>query len=152
MQVFEKAIIKRYWPSDEKGENDEIIRRVVIQTEVDLDNSKQVGELFNNMVRGLVQVTFINKNSGEEYIIPAVTIKPFNVKQRKIKLGKGDDADYVRSEFAALQLVSRLEEENGAAILGDLYRFFNIELQMSIKDFHVANREGAFEVEQQEEL
>ena len=134
MQVFEKAIIKKFWPADEKGPNDEIIRQLVIQVEVDLDNSRQVGELFNNMVRGLVRITFMDNLTGEEYILPAITIKPFNVKQRKVKIGKGEDAEVVKSEYAALQLVSAIKDNNGGSVLADLYRFFNIELQMSVEE------------------
>ena len=56
MLVFDKAIIKKYWPADDKGEDGEIVRQLVIQADVELDNSLQVGELFNNMIRGLVRI------------------------------------------------------------------------------------------------
>ncbi|MBN1996497.1 hypothetical protein JW935_03020 [candidate division KSB1 bacterium] len=134
MLVFERTIIKRYWPADEKGEDKEIIRQVVIQVEAELDNSLQVGELFNNMVRGLVQVAFLDNTSGEEYLLPAVTIKPFNVKQKKVKIGKGPDAEVVKTEFAAVTLVCRLQD-NGGKVISDLYRFFNMDVQMTIDQF-----------------
>jgi hypothetical protein len=142
MLVFEKAIIKKYWPADDKGEENEIIRQLVVYVEAELSNSLQVGELFNCMVRGLVQVSFMDNLSGEEYVLPAVTIKPFNVKQKKVKIGKGEDADTVKSEFAALTMISRMEDENGGSILADLYRFFNIELQMSVDEFRVPGVPG----------
>ncbi|OGC00561.1 hypothetical protein A2V82_01385 [candidate division KSB1 bacterium RBG_16_48_16] len=135
MQVFQKAILKKYWPAVDKGEEDQMIHQVVLNIEVDLDNSHQVAELFNNMVRGLVQLSFIDNLTGEEYVLPAVTIKPFNVKQRKVKIGKGDESETVKTEYASLQIVSRVEQETGGAVLADLYGFFNIELQMTIDRF-----------------
>ncbi len=137
MLVFDKAIIKKYWPADDKSEDDEIVRQLVVQVEAEIDNSLQVGELFNSMVRGLVRVSFIDNLTGEEYIIAGATIKPFNVKQRKVKVGKGEDADIVKSEYAALTMVSKVEDNNGGSVLADLYRFFNIELQMSIDEFRL---------------
>jgi hypothetical protein len=135
MQVFQKAILKKYWPALDKGEEDQMIHQVVLNIEVDLDNSHQVAELFNNMVRGLVQLSFMDNLTGEEYVLPAVTIKPFNVKQRKVKIGKGGESETVKTEYASLQIVSRVEQKTGGAVLADLYRFFNIELQMTIDRF-----------------
>lgn len=135
MLVFEKAIIKRYWPGEEKNDQNESVRLVVLQIEVDLDNSNQVGELFNCMVRGLVEIAFMDTLTGEEYILPAITIKPFNVKQRTVKIGKGEDVESVKTEYAALTLTGRLKDEQGSQVLADLYRFFNIPLQMTIADF-----------------
>ncbi len=137
MLVFDKAIIKKYWPADDKGEDDEIVRQLVVQVEAELDNSLQVGELFNSMVRGLVRVSFMDNLTGEEYVIAGATIKPFNVKQKKVKIGKGEDADIVKSEYAALTMVSRVEDNNGGSVLAELYRFFNIELQMTIDEFRL---------------
>jgi hypothetical protein len=131
MLIFEKAIVKKYWPADDRGENEQIVRQVVIQAEVNLDNSSQVGELFNNMVRGLVRLSLMDTLTGEEYVLPAVTIKPFNVKQKQSRIGKGEASEIVRTEYAALSIVSRLTE-NGGQVLADLYRFFNIELQLTI--------------------
>ncbi|MDZ7725075.1 MAG: hypothetical protein U5R06_20230 [candidate division KSB1 bacterium] len=133
MLTFENCIIKKFWPKDEKGDEDEIIRQLHLQAEVILDNSVQVGELFNNMVRGLVRITFLDTLSGEEYILPAATIKPFNVKQKKVKVGKGDDADVVKTEYAALTIVTKIDNEKGGALLADIYQFFNIEIQINIE-------------------
>jgi hypothetical protein len=138
MVVFERAIIKKFWPADDKGDDDEIIRQVVVQIEGELVNSLQVGELYNSMVRGLVSATLMDNLSGEEYALPAVTIKPFNIKQKKIKIGKGEDADIVKSEYAAMTLISKLNDNEGGTVLGDLYRFFNIELQLRVEDFQMA--------------
>ena len=126
MLKFENCVIKKYWPADDKGEEDEIIRQLVIQAEVAIDNSLQVGELYNNMVRGLVRVLFLDGLTGEEYVLPAATIKPFNIKQKKVRIGKGDEADVVKSEFAAINIVSRMADDEGGKILADIYRFFNI--------------------------
>jgi len=107
-----------------------------MQAEVNLDNSLQVGELFNSMVRGLVRVSLMDTLTGEEYVLPAVTIKPFNVKQKKTRIGKGEESEIVRTEYAALTLVSRLPD-NGGQVLADLYGFFNIELQLNIEAFRM---------------
>ncbi|MBN1541097.1 hypothetical protein JW992_03055 [candidate division KSB1 bacterium] len=137
MLVFERVVLKKYWPADDKGDEDQIIRTVVLQLEAQVDNSLQVGELFNNMVRGLVRVILEDNLTGDQYVLPAVSIKPFNIKQKKIKFGKGEDADVVKSEFAGLTLTSKLDEQ-GATVLADLYQFFNIELQMTIEEFHLS--------------
>ncbi len=137
MLVFDKAVIKKYWPAEDKGEDDEIVRQLIVQVEAELNNSQQVGELFNSMVRGLVRVTFMDNLTGEEYIIAGATIKPFNVKQKKVKIGKGEDADIVKSEYAAMTMVSKVEDTDGGSVLADLYRFFNIELQMAIDEFRL---------------
>lgn len=134
MLTFETCIIKKYWPADDKGEEDEIIRQVVIQAEVAVDNSKQVGELYNNMVRGLVKLSFLDPLSGEEHVLPAATIKPFNIKQKKVKIGAGEDIDTVKAEFAALTIVSRIPDEKGGDVLAELYPFFNIQTQMTIEE------------------
>jgi hypothetical protein len=135
MLVFDRAVLKKYWPADDKGDEEEIIRQVVMQMEAEVDNSMQIGELFTNMVRGLVKVILADNLTGEEYEIKAATIKPFNVKQKKVKIGKGDESDFVRSEFVAMNIVSRLDDERQGQMLTDLYRFFNIELQLRIEEF-----------------
>jgi len=141
MQVFERAIIKKYWPADDKNADGDIVRQVIIQMETEVDNSQQVGELFNNMLRGLVRISLVDNISGEEYVLPGVTIKPFNIKQKKVKIGKGEDAETVTSEYAALTLVSRIDENKGGALLADLYRFFNIELTVTIEPFRHPQKE-----------
>lgn len=150
MLTFEKAIIKKYWPADDKGNEGEIVRQLVINMDVEIDNSLQLAELFNNMIRGLVKVMVMDTLTGEEFELPAVTIKPFNVKQKKVKIGKGEEADVVKSEYAALTLVSKLPEDDGGQVLADLYRFFNIELQLSIDKF-VAKGEVVYDDEETEE-
>lgn len=132
--TFETCLIKKFWPAEDKGDEDEIIRQLVIQAEVSLDNSRQVGELYNNMVRGLVRVLFLDSLTGEELVLPAATIKPFNIKQKKVRVGKGQDADVVKTEFAALNIVTRIPDDNEGKILADLYPFFNIEIQMTIEE------------------
>jgi hypothetical protein len=134
MLVFEKSIINKFWPKDEQNEEKDIIRQLYIQVDAELDNSKQVAELFNCMVRGLVRISFVNTLSGEEYILPAVTIKPFNIKQKKIKIGKGDEVEVYKTEFAALTLICRLPEEGGP-ILTEIYRFFNRDVRMTVEEF-----------------
>lgn len=138
MLIFDRAVLKKYWPADDKGDEDEIIRQVVMQMEAEVDNSMQIGELFTNMVRGLVKVVLADNLTGEEYEIKAATIKPFNVKQKKVKIGKGDDSDFVRTEFVAMNIVCRLDDERQGQMLTDLYRFFNIELQLRIEEFTLA--------------
>jgi len=132
--VLDKVVVKRFWPADDKGEEDEIVRQVHLQIDAELDNSRQVGELFDSMVRGLVRISLVDSYTGEEYLLPAVTIKPFNVKQKKIKIGRGDETEIVKTEYASLTLVCRLPEEGGA-VLADLYKFFNIELKLSVEPF-----------------
>jgi hypothetical protein len=131
--TFETCLIKKFWPAEDKGDEDEIIRQLVIQAEVALDNSRQVGELYNNMVRGLVRVSFLDSLTGEELVLPTATIKPFNIKQKKVRVGKGDDADVVKTEFAALNIVTRIPDDNEGRLLAELYPFFNIEIQMSME-------------------
>ncbi|HNR68722.1 MAG TPA: hypothetical protein PKN04_12235 [bacterium] len=149
MLVFDRAILKRYWPADDKGEEGEIIRTVVVQIDAEVDNSRQVGELFNNMVRGLVRVTLEDNLTGDQYTLPAVTIKPFSIKQKKVKLGQGDDVDVVKSEFAGLTLTSKLGQDGGT-ILSDLYRYFNIELQMTVEEFRLTVPNPPSSTEQEE--
>jgi hypothetical protein len=135
MLVLDKAIIKKYWPAEDKDENDQIIHQVVLQIEAEVDDSKQVGDLFRNMVRGLVHVSLMDNLTGEEYEIQAVTLKPFNIKQKKVRLNSGDQNDVVKTEYAALQLVCRSNNDDSAAMLADLYRFFQIELRLTFSDF-----------------
>lgn len=137
MLTLENCTIKKYWPAEEKGEEEMIIRQLVIQAEVAIDNSRQVGELFNNMVRGLVRILFLDNLTGEEFVLETATIKPFNIKQKKVRIGKGEDADIVKSEFAALTIVSRIPDEDGGHILADLYPFFNIQIQISIEELQL---------------
>ena len=137
MLNFENCVIKKFWPADEKGEEDEIIRQLVIQAELAIDNSLQVSELYNNMVRGLVKVLFLDNLTGEEYVLPAATIKPFNIKQKKVRVGKGDDADVVKSEFAAINIVTRVPDDNGGAMIADIYRFFNIQIQLGMEEINL---------------
>lgn len=141
MLTFENCIIKKYWPADDKGDEDEIIRQLVLQIEVALDNSAQVGELYNNMVRGLVQITFLDRLTGEEYLLPAATIKPFNIKQKKVKIGRGEETDIVKSEFASLNIVCRIPDDKGGNILADIYHFFNIQIQMTIEEIKPFDQE-----------
>ncbi len=136
MLTLEKAIIKKYWPAEDKVD-EEIVRQLVIQAEAELDNSMQVGELYNHMVRGLIKVSLLDSLTGEEYVLPPVTIKPFNVKQKKVKMGKGMDAEIVKTEYAALTLVCRLKENKASQILADLYNFFNIQIQLTMTELQL---------------
>ena len=133
MLKFENCVIKKFWPADDKGEEDEVIRQLVIQAELAIDNSLQVGELYNNMVRGLVRVLFLDNLTGEEYVLPAATIKPFNIKQKKVRVGKGDDTDVVKSEFAAINIVTRIPDDNGGKIIAEIYPFFNIQIHLTME-------------------
>ncbi|HNS73846.1 MAG TPA: hypothetical protein PKI81_10600, partial [bacterium] len=81
MLIFEKAVIKKYWPADDKGADDLIVRQVQMQVEAEIDESDQIRELYKNMVRGLVHLSIMDNLTGEEYQIPAVTIRPFTIKQ-----------------------------------------------------------------------
>lgn len=137
MLTLENCLIKKYWPKDDKGEEDEIIRQLVIQVDAALDNSAQVSELYNNMVRGLVRILFLDNLTGEEYVLAAATIKPFNIKQKKVKLSGGDETDYVKSEFAALTLVTKIPDTNGGNMLAELYPFFGIPVQMTIEELEL---------------
>ncbi len=148
--TFETCLIKKFWPAEDKGDEDEIIRQLVIQAEISLDNSRQVGELYNNMVRGLVRVLFLDSLTGEELILPAAAIKPFNIKQKKVRVGKGEDADVVKSEFAALNIVTRIPDDNEGRLLADLYPFFNIEIQMSIEQLDLFEGRRAPDMESME--
>ncbi|MBN2410546.1 hypothetical protein JXQ31_02565 [candidate division KSB1 bacterium] len=136
MLTLEKAIIKKYWPAEDKVD-EEIVRQLVIQAEAELDNSMQVGEIYNHMVRGLIKVSLLDSLTGEEYVLPPATIKPFNVKQKKVKTGKGMDAEIVKTEFAALTLVCRLKENKASQILADLYNFFNIQIQLTMAELQL---------------
>ncbi len=149
MLVFDKAVIKKYWPKDDQGEDDQVVHQVIVQAEAEIDNSDQIGELYTSMVRGLVHLSIMDNLTGEEYEIPSVTIKPFNIKQKKITLSKGDEADVVKQEFVALSLVCRARDEDGAAMLADLYRFFNIEIQLTFSPFRYENA-GAADAEETE--
>ena len=137
MLTLENCLIKKYWPKDDKGEEDEIIRQLVIQVDAALDNSAQVSELYNDMVRGLVRILFLDNLTGEEYVLAAATIKPFNIKQKKVKLSGGDETDYVKSEFAALSIVTKIPEKNGGIMLAELYPFFGIPVQMTIEELEL---------------
>jgi hypothetical protein len=137
MLTLENCLIKKYWPKDDKGEEDEIIRQLVIQVDAALDNSTQVSELYNNMVRGLVRILFLDNLTGEEYVLAAATIKPFNIKQKKVKLSGGDETDYVKSEFAALSIVTKIPDKNGGNMLAELYPFFGIPVQMTIEELEL---------------
>ncbi|MBN1465727.1 hypothetical protein JXA02_08210 [candidate division KSB1 bacterium] len=134
MLTFENCTIIKFWPAEDKGEEETIVRQLLIQAEVALDNSLQVGELYNNMVRGLVRISFMDSLTGEEYILNAATLRPFNIKQKKTRVGKGDDADMVKSEFAALTIATRIPEDDGGTFLAALYPFFNIRVQMTIEE------------------
>ena len=150
MLTFDKAIIKKYWPADDKGQEGQIVRQLVLNVDVEIDNSLQVAELFNSMIRGLVKVMILDTISGEEFVLPGVTIKPFNVKQKKTKIGKGDDADIVKSEYAALTLVSKIQDNDGGQVLSDIYRFFNIDVQINIDKF-VAKGEVVYDNDEEDE-
>jgi len=135
MFTLEKAIIKKYWPADDKGEDDLVVRQVVIQAEAEIEDGSQLSELYKNMVRGLNRLLILDNLSGEEYELAAVTLKPFNIKQKKITVGKGEENEYLKQEYAALTLVCRAPDDDGARVLAELYRFFNIEVQLTFEVF-----------------
>ncbi len=151
MLTFENAIIKKYWPAENKVDDD-IIRQVHIQTEVEIDNSMQVAELYNNMVRGLVKVVLLDTLTGEEYTLPPVTIRPFNVKQKSVKTGKGREAEISKTEIASMTLVSKLSDNNGSTILSDLYRFFHIQITINMYELQLADTVETDESEEEDEL
>ena len=149
MLTFENAIIKKYWPAENKVDDD-LIRQVHIQLELELVNSMQVAELYNNMVRGLVKTTLLDTLTGEEYVLPPVSIKPFNVKQKSVKVGKGQDAEVTKSEIASVTLVSKLPPDNGGTLLADLYLFFNIQITLIMQELVLADTVESFDEEPEE--
>ncbi|MDQ7063059.1 MAG: hypothetical protein Q9P90_02305 [candidate division KSB1 bacterium] len=130
---FENTIIKKYWPAEDKNADGDIIPQLHIQCEAELDNSRQVGHLFTSMVKGLVQVTFTHEETGEAVTLPAATVKPFNVKQKKIRIGKGEDAAVVLTEYAHMTIVTRLDEEG--ELMKALYPLFNRQVIMDVEDY-----------------
>lgn len=129
---FENSIIKKYWPAEDKNSDGDILPLLQIQVEAELDNSLQVGHLFTSMVKGLVTVTFTHRDTGEAITLPPAQIKPFNVKQKKIKIGKGDDAAVVLVEYAQMTLVTQLDADG--ELLKALYPIFNRTVAMQIED------------------
>ncbi len=130
---FESTLIKKYWPAEDKNADGDIIPQLYIQCEAELDNSRQVAHLFTSMLKGLVQVTFTQEETGEAVTLPAATIKPFNVKQKKVRIGKGEDAAVVLTEYAHMTIVTRLDE--AGELMKDLYPLFNRKVLMEVEDF-----------------
>ena len=130
---FENTIIKKFWPAEEKNPEGEVISQLCIQCEAELDNGLQVGHLFTSMVKGLVEISFIHEDTGESITLSAATVKPFNVKQKKIKIGKGEDAAVVLAEYAHMTIVTRLDEEG--ELMKKLYPFFNRRVVMQVDDY-----------------
>lgn len=133
LMTFENSLIKKYWPAEDKNSEGEIIPLLHIQVEAELDNSLQVGHLFKSMVRGLVKVNITHRDTGEAVIIPSATVKPFNVKQKKVKIGKGEDAAVVLVEFASMTIVTQLDTEG--QLMKTLYPIFNREVALTVEDF-----------------
>lgn len=130
---FENTIITKYYPLEEKDKNTgDVLSVAVIECESELDNSIQVGYLFTSMVKGLMEVTFTNPETGESYMLESATIKPFNVKQKKIKFGKGDDSTVVMAEFAQMKIITPINDDG--EILKALYPYFSRTLAMSVED------------------
>ncbi|MFQ5630096.1 MAG: hypothetical protein ACE5I1_15115 [bacterium] len=132
MMTFENSIIKKYWPAEDKNPDGDILPLLHIQVEAELDNSLQVGHLFTSMVKGLVTITFAHQETGETVTIPAATVKPFNVKQKKTKIGKGEDAAVVLVEFAQMTVVSQLDVDG--ELMKTLYPIFNRPIEMRVED------------------
>ena len=97
------------------------------------------------MVRGLVRISLIDSLTGEEFVLQGATIKPFNIKQKKVRIGKGEEADIVKSEFAALNIVARLPEDDGGSLLAELYQFFNIQIVMNMEELQPFANAAHFE-------
>ncbi len=131
--TFENSIIKKYWPAEDKNKEGDVMPLLHIQIEAELDNSLQVGHLFTSMVRGLVKLTFTHHETGESLSLAAGTVKPFNVKQKKTKIGKGEDAAIVMVEYAQMTIVTQLDEEG--SLMTTLYPLFNRPVSMTVEDF-----------------
>ncbi len=130
---FENTIIKKFWPAEDKNHEGDVIPQLHIQCEAELNNGLQVGHLFTSMVKGLVEISFIHEDTGESITLPAATVKPFNVKQKKIKIGKGEDAAVVLAEYAHMTIVTRLDDEG--ELMKQLYPFFNRQVVMQVEDY-----------------
>lgn len=145
VMTFENAIIKKYWPAEDKNPDGDLIPLLHIQIEAELDNSLQVGHLFNSMVKGLVTINFVHQETGESVTLPAGTIKPFNVKQKKIKIGKGEDAAVVLVELAQMTVVTQLDADG--ELMKELYPIFNRQIEMRVDDFKDPKHAASFEEE-----
>ncbi|MFQ5632104.1 MAG: hypothetical protein ACE5I1_25320 [bacterium] len=132
MMTFENSIIKKYWPAEDKNADGDIMPLLHVQVEAELDNSLQVGHLFTSMVQGLVTISFAHQDTGETITLPAATVKPFNVKQKKTKIGKGDDAAMVLIEYAQMTIVTQLDA--GGELMKTLYPIFNRQVVMRVED------------------
>ncbi|HHL72739.1 MAG TPA: hypothetical protein ENJ29_09525 [Bacteroidetes bacterium] len=146
--TFSNTIIKKYWPAEDKNPDGDIIPQLVIQCESELDNSLQVGHLFTSMMKGLVEVTFTHEETGEALVIPAASIKPFNIKQKKIRIGKGEDATVVLVEYAQMKIMTLLDPDG--ELLKTLYPFFNRELIMELEDYQAGSGNSAPETTAQD--
>jgi hypothetical protein len=134
--TFENSIIKKYWPAEDKNADGDILPLLHVQVEAELDNSLQVGHLFTSMVKGLVTISFTHEDTGETVTFPAATVKPFNVKQKKTKIGKGEDAAVVLVEFAQMTVVTQLDADG--ELMKTLYPIFNRPIVMRVEDLHDA--------------
>ncbi|KAA3612295.1 MAG: hypothetical protein DWQ05_20060 [Calditrichaeota bacterium] len=130
--TFQNTVIKKFWPAEDKNPDGDFIPQLHLQCEVELDNSLQVGFLFTSMVKGLMQINFTHEDTGESIALEAATLKPFNVKQKKMRIGKGDDAATIMAEFAQLKVITLLDEEG--KLMQELYPFFNRTLLMEVDD------------------
>ena len=130
--TFENTVIKKYWPAEDKNQDGDVLAQLHIQCEVELDNSLQVGYLFTSMLKGLMEAALTHEETGESLTLEAATIKPFNVKQKKLRIGKGEDATTVMAEFAQLKITTLLDDDG--KLLQDLYPFFNRTLIMAVED------------------
>lgn len=132
--TFENSLIKKYWPAEDKNADGDLLPQLHIQIEAELENSLQVGHLFTSMVKGLVTIDFTHRETGERVTLPAATIKPFNVKQKKVKIGKGEDAAFVMVEYAQMSVITQLDEEG--ELMKRLYSIFNRPVVMDVVDFN----------------
>lgn len=130
--TFENTIIKKYWPAEDKSPDGDLLPLLYIQVEAELDNSLQVGHLFTSMVKGLVAINFTHQDTGEVVPLPAATVKPFNVKQKKTKIGKGDDAAIILVEYAQMTVVTQLDADG--ELMKMLYPIFNRTVAMRVDD------------------
>ena len=132
-QIFEDTKIISFQPKQEKNsETKEVLDKLVFKGETKLDNSLQITELFAGFRKKLITVKFSPHDSYDKDILfNDVSIDDFTVKNKREKVGKGKDAEYIPVEYVHFSMAVKMDEQGN--FLKDLYSIFNLTVKMEIE-------------------
>lgn len=130
--VFDDVMVTTFQPKSEKdAETGEKIDRMVFKGELKVDNSLQIGELFNGKRKELIQISLEPYDDFQGKLsLHDVHLEDFSVKSKMVRIGHGKEAERIPVEMVNFNMSVKMDE--AGELLKKMYSVFRKTVKMEI--------------------